>query len=1137
MNKKKQIRQNSPRLRKGIVISWGAGSIIAIAALVVVQILTTTKYNSILRQYFGEDPSTTVTNEASEGLDLNYYSSAYDSKAKLKSHEDDLCTQIGQEGAVLLKNDKSLPLAGGTKISFFSESSVDPVYGGAGSGGSSSADSISLKDAFTTAGFSVNTTLWDFYDTGAGSKYRRSHVTYYDGGEDWAINECPLSQMSSVLPSATGTTPVFVFARSAGEGRDLARNMYSWTKNSDDQKKHYLEPNSDELAILKYLNDNFSNVIVLANTDNVMEMGWIKDYPNIKSLIYMSGVGTTGFKGLANLFAGTASFSGKLADTMAFDDFSSPAMQNMGDYEWGNSGYYYVNYEEGIYVGYKYYETRYEDAVLGTGNAGDYAYDTTVQYPFGYGLSYTTFSYSDYSLVDNKDGTLTASVTVTNTGSVSGKESVEFYLSSPYTDYDIQNKVEKAAVDLVGFAKTGELASGAQEKVTVTLPLSDFKAYDYTTAKTYIMDAGDYYVTAAQNSHAAVNNILLAKKQDGKSVDEAKMSGDAGNAALVGKYTQAAFDGTTYAVDSITGTSVTNQFDFASLADSKYLTRNDWTGTFPAIYGTPSDKVSGYSERANKADGKGYTYTHDASAELIAKLDSKDSLNPNATSDVKARYGENNNLQLIDLRGASYDDSRWNDLIAEMSSNEIGTLIGVSGFRTAAADSISKPTCEDHDGPQGLNDIVSKAIIGYSFPTETLMAMTWNKDILKDVGACIGEDGLVHSIPGWYAPAMDIHRTPFAGRNFEYYSEDDYLSGTLGKVEIAGAAEKGMYAFVKHFALNDQENHRSGVSTWSNEQAIREVYLHAFELAMKNDPMDVSYYSVDEQGNYNLTTAKLNPARAVMTSMNRIGATWSGGNYALITKVLKQEWGFSGIIETDYTQTTDYMDPTQLIQAGGSCILSTVCPVYKISDSQYGYAREAVKGILYCVANSVAMNGLVHGTIVIRGFAHYRYITIPLEIVLGLIALAGLLVIAFELLRFFHKRQLITRHGGALKDSSLVYVTADPSIAKPTLEDFNNAYGKLYQADSEGIASLLKLYDLRGATAKAEKEAMVKRYLANPSCYDTALQTYQRLSIVNRFKVDKDAIDSMKMLASLIRRNVPDAYLVSRCPQSQNKQA
>lgn len=1131
MSKKSEIRRNSPKLRKGVLIGCGAGAAFLVALIVSVQVLSTTTFDNILTQYFGSEPSTIIKNEAADGLDTNYYTSAYASASALKSHEADLCAQIGQEGAVLLKNDNSLPLANGAKVSFFSESSVDPMFGGAGSGGSSSADSVSLKDAFASAGFNVNTTLWDFYASGAGSTYRRSHVTYYDGGEDWKIAECPLSVLTSnnVLSSAKDTTPIFVFARSAGEGRDLARNMYNWTSNSADQKRHYLEPNSDELAILDYLNKNFTNVIVLANTDNVMELGWVKDYANIKSVVYMPGVGTTGFKGLANCVVGNASFSGKLVDTMAYDNFSSPAMANMGDFEWGNSGYYYVNYLEGIYVGYKYYETRYEDVVLSQGNTSGYDYATTVQYPFGYGLSYTKFDYSGYTLTDNKDGTLTASVTVTNSGSAAGKETVEFYLSSPYTAYDIANQVEKASVSLVGFGKTATLKAGDTEKVTATIPLSSLKAYDRIKAKTYILDDGNYYLTAAPNAHAAVNNVLLAKKADGISVDSAKMSGDSGNASLVGKYTVSAFDEKTYAVDDATGKAITNLFDYASLSDSKYLTRNDWTASFPATYGSASNKVSDYSERSNANDGKGYTFTHSVSDELVKKLGSADSLNPTPTTSDKARYGESNDLQLIDLRGASYNDERWDSLIAEMSPNEVGTLIGISGFRTASADSIGKPNCSDHDGPQGLNDIVSKAIIGYSFPTETLMAMTWNKDILKDVGECIGEDGLAHSIPGWYAPAMDIHRTPFAGRNFEYYSEDAFLSGILGKQELLGSAEKGMYAFVKHFALNDQENHRVGISTWANEQAIREIYLHAFEIAIKNDGTDVSYYTINEKGDYEMTTAKLNPARAIMTSMNRIGATWTGGNYPLVTGVLKGEWGFHGMIETDYISDTAYMVPSQLIEAGSTDVLSTVCPVYKVPSDHYGFAKEAMKGLLYCVANSAAMNGLVHGTTVIKGMPKYLYLTIPLEVLLGLGMGVCLAFIALELLRYAHKRSLVQAHGGDRLDKGIVYQS--PAKSKgATLASFHAAYGALYEKDKNGILTLLALYDEHGETASKSRQAACAAYLANREAYDAALAIYLGLSFIDRyFKADKDASDAMRMILSLRKKAIPDAYLVAQC--------
>jgi beta-glucosidase len=1131
---KKEAKRNSLKIRKGRLIGWGAGIAVSLTLLIVANSLATTTFDSILRQALGEDPATILSNPAAEGLDLDYYKSDFSSASALKKHEAEVCQQIGEEGAVLLKNDASLPLAGGTSVSFFGETSVDPVYGGAGSGGSSSTDSISLKDAFTGAGFSVNSSLWDFYNTGAGSSYRRSHVTYYDGGEDWAVNEAPLSllQSSNVLSGANGTTPIFVFGRSGGEGRDLARNMANWTNNSEDQSKHYLEPNSVELGVVKYLNDNFSNVILLINTDNVFELGWTASYPNIKSIIYMPGVGTTGFKGLASLCAGSSSFSGHLVDTIAYDAFSSPAMQNMGDYEWGSStngtGYFYVNYLEGIYVGYKYYETRYEDICLGSANAGNYDYEKTVQYPFGYGLSYTTFDLSDYALT--VDGTkLTASVKVTNSGSkYSGKDVVQFYLNAPYTEYDKTNGIEKASLRLLGYGKTKALGPTESEVVSATFDVSDFKSYDAKTAKTYILDEGNYYVTAAHNAHQAINNILEKKKGDGVAVSTISLTGDAGNAALVDSYTQTAFDGISYATDAVTGTPITNRFDFASLSDSQYLTRSNWQNSFPAIYGEPSNSVSGYSERANASDGKGYTFRHAASEELLTKLKSTDSLNPIPDGDVAEAqvYGENNGLQLIDLRGASYSDERWNSLLRQMSKAEMGELIGRSGFRTTNADSIGKPIIEDHDGPQGLNDIVSKAIIGYSFTTETLMAQTWNLSLLEEVGKCIGEDGLAHSISGWYAPAMDIHRTPFAGRNFEYFSEDEFVSGTLGKAEMKGAASKGMYAFVKHFALNDQENHRGGVSTWANEQAIREIYLKAFEIALKGESLQEGHYVLNISGSYELVNVEVPVAKAVMSAMNRIGATWTGGCYPLITNVLKDEWGFRGLIETDYTQSTDYMGPEQAIRAGGSCVLSTICPVYTINAETYHYAKEAVKGILYATVNSSAMNGLVHGSAKIPGFAYYHYYLDGIDALLGILMAVGVLVIALELIRVEKKRSLVRKAKGDIHNEALVLKRMEIALPKPVTQDtFAAAYKELYLASSKGVIALLHLYDTKGELKKATLQTACESYLAKPEAYEKALQSFEALSHSEKRLIDIDAYDAMMMLKRLLKEAIPNAYL------------
>lgn len=541
--------------------------------------------------FLGYDKGWDNSKVDTSGLDLQYTVSDY-TKDDIPKATKELSTEIAQEGVVLLKNDKeSLPLAKDTEISFFGvnsrrgQSNASGVVALLGTFlGSGSTD---LKSNFEQAGFSVNDTLWNYYqENGDGYGLSEGSISYGDA-ENFAINELPLEKLekASVLDSAKGTHPVFVLKRVAGEGRDMPRSMYQHADNEDDKSKSYLEPDSVELEILDYLNKNFEDITLLVQTNAAVELDWVDDFENINSILYAPTVDAS----LGQIVSGDVNPSGRTVDTFASDPLASPAAQNTGSYlyydEKGKPTIYnYISYLEGIYVGYKYYETRYEDVVLKQGNAGEYNYDDEVVYPFGYGLSYTDFEWTDYKVV--QDGAnIAATVTVTNTGDRAGKEVVQLYAQSPYTDYDKENHIEKAAVNLVGYAKTEELAPGKSQKVTITFNQEQLKAYDAQTAKTYIMDAGDYYVTVAKDAHEASTNILEIKAPTVVN----------GNADRVYHYTVDKLDTTTYATDSYSGEKITNQFD-AAKGDLTYLSRSDWTGTFPQHDGKPSDQISTWGE-------------------------------------------------------------------------------------------------------------------------------------------------------------------------------------------------------------------------------------------------------------------------------------------------------------------------------------------------------------------------------------------------------------------------------------------------------------------------------------------------------------------------------------------------------------
>ena len=961
---------------------------------------------NVINGFLGDSGGTVIEqpDTYTEDLDLQYNKADYTAE-EMAAVEQALNEEIVGEGVVLLKNDdNNMPFEKGTTFSFFGHSS-QLIVGNTWftllqSMGMTPDPGTTLKNTFEERGFGVNETLWNFYDSGNGSGYGLGvgSVSYGDD-EDFSINECPLDVLESepgLLDSAQGTVPVFVWGRKVGEGRDMPRSMYNHTDIPEDQAKSYLEPDSVELEILTYLNENFDNVVLLVNSSAAMELGWVDQFENIKSIVYVPSVGNYGLYALADIFAGNINPSGRTVDTFAADALSSPAAQNYGDYQYVDENgemtkYNYVTYQEGIYVGYRYYETRYEDVVMGTGNAGDYDYASEVVYPFGYGLSYTTFQWDNFNAAWDGD-TCTVTVDVTNTGGVAGKDVVQVYVQSPYTDYDRANNVEKSAVQLVGFGKTDTLQPGQTGTVTVTFDREQLKAYDYTTAKTYILDAGDYYITAAANSHDAVNNVLAAKGY----TTENGMTAE-GDASFTDVYTVAQMDTDTYSVDSVTGVAITNQFDFAD-SGCTYLSRSDWQGTWPTHDGEVSSQVSTWGNEINGSDGVSYTYVKTISSEELAKLDSFDSLNPTDPSTITDTpvYGADNGLSIIDLRGKDYDDPMWDDLLDQLSPEDYQTIIATSGYGSAAIDSVGKPFALDQDAATGLTG----GGTGVSYSGTIVLAQTWNQPLAERYGVMIGNQALIGGCVGWYAPAMNTHRTPFSGRNNEYYSEDGFLSGVIASATSRGAASKGMYTFIKHFAVNDQENHRGdrngqyGLATWSNEQAIREIYLLPFEMCVKNDPVTLNYVEEDGSGGYVNASRDYAPVTAVMTSFNRLGYTWTGGCYNLLTNVLRTEWGFHGFVITDNANTGSptFMNAYQMIEAGGDAALTTTeYAVWKFdqnSAADYHYGRQAMHNILYTVANSKVMMGLMPGSKFVTPMTMAEKILVGIDIAAAVIILA-----------------------------------------------------------------------------------------------------------------------------------------------------
>lgn len=1004
---------------KKSVIIISSGMAVLLIFSIIFNTLSLTKFDNIFEKFFGSTPSS-VRGETL-GADVEYYKSDFSSPAELYKYEEKKVAEIVEEGITLLKNDGILPLSKGTQLSIFSHSSVDLVSGGSGSGSGSFELTKDLKEGLENAGLSVNEKLWNFYKSGEGSKYKRgTGVINYGADLDWSINECPLGVIkndSAVMNSLDGKIAMFVFSRTGGEGGDEARDMAAFGGESG---QHYLEPDKTELEIISFLNDNFDDVIILVNCNNAIELGWISDYENISAVVNFPGAGRTGTYGLGYMLTGLdaegkeISASGRLVDTWVYDNFSSPAMQNMGDFRFTDTNYYYVNYSEGIYVGYRYYETRYEDYVLERDNVGEYDYANTVIYPFGYGLSYTKFEWSDFSMSQaDEKGNINISLTVKNVGDHAGKEVVQIYGQAPYE----VGGVEKSSVVLIGFAKTESLAPGESVPLDITVNLKDLTSYDVNSnggKGGYILDKGDYYITAASNAHEAVNAILEAKGADpARIVDLADDDSDViGN--FVGIYTQVEYDSLTYSKAGDGLATIENQFDGSALEDAVYLSRSDWS-----VMKDNGLRYGDVSEILSKAEVGGKQFQIIASDVLKQALESESSLNPGEGMEIiKAVFGKGGDVDLIDLRGRDFNDPLWQDLLDQITADELSKLIDECGYCSPAVKSINKPKVNDLDGPAGLNDIIAHGSmpIGDGFkamtwPTQYMLACTWNVKLAQDMGRGIGEDGLYSGTSGWYGPGMNIHRTPFAGRNFEYYSEDAFLSGVFGKNEVYGAAEKGMYAFIKHFALNDQETHRDerGLATFAEEQAIRELYLKPFEMTILNNNVEIFYNEPvkNDSGkilSYEKKAAIVPAATAIMTSFNRIGATWAGGHYNLITKVLREEWGFNGFVLTDYEVGAgkgSYMGTLQTLAAGGDGKLKTVgmdalfgFDIRKNND-YYKYARDAAHHILYTVVNSAGMNGFVHGVEFVNGFAYYKLILIGWDV----LATAGLAWLAVILIK------------------------------------------------------------------------------------------------------------------------------------------
>ena len=831
--------------------------------------------------------------------------------------------KVGEEGLVLVENNGLLPLKDVKAVNVFGWGSTNPILGGTGSGSSDGSTAVGILQSLKDAGFATNEELSKLY-----TDYRADRPSVAMSAQDWTLPEPTVEAYTAdVMSQAKGFSDValIVISRSGGEGADLPVDMNAvikgtyniadkvsvtgkygyyngvYTNNGsyDDFEpgEHYLELSVTEEKMVEKVCSEFDKVIVIINANNAMELGWTRDYPQIGAVILAPGAGNTGLAGLGEIISGAVNPSGHTVDTYVYDLTATPTWNNFGNFAYSNvddfkkavaeaDGAYegnmaFVNYVEGVYVGYKFYETAAKEGLIN--------YDEQVLYPFGYGLSYTSFERSISNFKADGDN-ITFDVTVKNTGSVAGKDVAEIYFTPPYTN----GGIEKAEVNLVDFAKTKELAAGESQTLSFSIPKEDLASYDVTLGGKggYILEKGEYVISLRSDSHTVVAEERFTLDADISYVDGRPSD----------------------------KTAAVSQFESYARGDFEQLSRKDGFANYAAATAAPANL--------------------EMSAAIRTELEKYavgfyDPTKWDDASDVMPTLGAKNGLKLADLTGKSYDDPDWDKLLDQLSFDEMATMINVGGWQTAAIDSVGKVATSDCDGPAGLSNFITGAY-GTAYPSEVLMAQTWNTELIEEMGETMAQEYADVNNYGWYGPAMNTHRSAFAGRNFEYYSEDGVLAGKLASAEINGAGKKGVYPYIKHFALNDQEGNRcSFLLTFASEQAIREIYLKPFELCVKNYP---------------------HTQLAVMSSFNFIGTEPSTANPYLLKNVLRGEWGFVGMVETDYDGSYGYIISDHSARAGNDLNLGfAMAETDKFTDQSATITiamRQACKNILYTIGNS-----------------------------------------------------------------------------------------------------------------------------------------------------------------------------------------
>ena len=959
-------------------------------------------FHTSIDSFMGTGEITISNPKGTSGWDTEYYKTLYASGDEAREAATLVAKQLADEGIVLLKNDGALPLSGDTAVTPMGYCYLSPIYGGTGSGNvNTEADYVITPEKGLAAVFSnINTTVADAMKSAdaqanppAGEKADNGSVGYQ--GASTTLWEYDRDVYENASDSMSGTVGIVYLGRAGGEGGDLCATTYS------DGTRHELALTAAEKDMIAVAKENCDSVVIVLETSNAMEVAELEDDPDVSAVLLMGGAGNVGFASLSEILSGAVNPSGRLTDIYVADFMNDPTYANF-DQKDGSMNYEntaelashiqdkdtgdtlgFHEYEEGVYVGYKYYETSSSLGYFTSTNlpAGEtdpyYNRDNGVVYPFGYGLSYTTFEQeiTDYS---DTNGNINITVHVENTGDTAGKDTVQIYYNPPYTDFDIENRIEKPTVNLIAFGKTGMLDPGASEDVVLTFAAEDMASYCSVhdngdgTVGCYVLEDGDYEITLRSNSHSVIDTRTYSQSETVWYDNSNPRSSD-----LI---------------------AATNQFDDSNdymyddtISGATVLTRADWAGTQPSAPTeadrTASDKVMELlTWNTSEFDYQNDPLLGDVEGSLVY-------------TETAPASKEKNNLTLASMRGVDYDDPLWDSYLNQLdysNTEEISGAVFHGAYNTGAITELGKPSTLDKDGPQGIAQLgAGGGSSSCAYPSEPVVAQTWNTDLAYDFGASVGQEALAVGLNTWYAPGANLHRSPFGGRNYEYFSEDSILSGRMTAAEISGTGDQGLVTALKHFAMNDQENQRGiYLSVWATEQTIRETYMKPFEIAVKTATKTISYIS-DAQGT--VSTKTMPATDGMMSAFASIGGTFIGWNRNITENMLRGEWGYKGYIISDMNNGLNGSRLDKL-QRGGVDVLMAfqggrMCEDISSATGMNAY-RKAVKNLSYAQANSAIVNNAAPGAMIKAGMAPWRYYQIILNVVLiGIAVLCLVLMI------------------------------------------------------------------------------------------------------------------------------------------------